>query len=193
MSAVSQIFGVLKKYPLAIVCFIILLAGSALTFVRGGQIAELAIEEEALNARDRVMKRNLRNADGLKSDLDQVQASVEAIQSRLFRREERAVNANFFYDMEAPFDVRITQINQQGEGYSLYTQGGIHELKLHSTIMYDIALVGQIENILSFLHHLKEVDPFIRVAGLRLALGNQNAGAGFLGCSLSVVVLSELE
>ena len=193
MSAVYQIFGYLKKYPLAITCLVIFAAGGALSFVRGGQIADLAVEEESLNARQRVIERNVRNASDLKDDLEQVQAAVEVMQSRLFRRDERAVNANFFYDMEDLFDVRISQIKQQAEGYPFYAQDGIHELKLHSTIVYSIGLVGQMESILSFVHQLKEVDPFIRVVNLRLVSGNQNAVAGNLECSLTLVVLSELE
>ncbi|NBB79348.1 MAG: hypothetical protein GVY36_07880 [Verrucomicrobia bacterium] len=193
MSAVSQVSSVFKKYPLAIICFIIFIACAVLTFTRGAKLAELAAQEESLNSRDRVLKRNVKNAVGLEDDLTRAQTVVDAMRGKLFRREERAANANFFYDMEAPFDVRITQINQQGGGYPLYGEGGIHELKLHSTIVFQIGLTGKIENILSFVHHLKEVDPFIRVANLRLAIGNQNEDAGFLECRLNVVVLSELE
>lgn len=193
MSVISQVSGILKKYPLAIICFVIFVTGGVLTSMRGGQLTELENEEQELNARDRVIKRNVRNAIGIKEELERVQTVVEAMQSKLFRREERAVNANFFYDMETPFDVRITQISQQGGDHRFYTQGGIHELKLHSTTVFSIGLVGQIENILSFVHQLKEVDPFVRVTNISLAMGNQNQGAGFLQCSLSLVVLSELE
>lgn len=190
MSARPDVPAILKKYPLAIACFLIFAACLVLMFLRGDRLSELTTKEASLNSRIAVIERNERNAVGLEGQLEQAEAAIAEMKSRLFKREERAVNASFFYDMEAEFGVRITSINQQPGGYGFYNKGGIHELKRNSTMVYSISLSGQLTEILSFIHQFTQVDPFVRVVSLQLERGNQAAGS--LNCNLSVVVLSEL-
>lgn len=193
MSVGLEVLGRLKKYPLAISCLVIFVAcGLALLF-RGDRITELSAEEETLNDRIRVIERNANNSAELQRQLEAVESDVAAMRSRLFNRSERAANANFFYDMEDPFDIRITEINQRAEGYPFYAKGGVYEFKLNSTMVYNISLVGEFTNILSFIREFRQVEPFMRVADLQLELGNENIGAGALRCQISVVVMSELE
>lgn len=191
MSAGSDILLVLKKYPLAIACSLVFVVGLVLIFTRGDELGKLVEQEATLDARIKVMEQNTKNAVDLEAQLEEVRSSVEEMRSRLFKSEERAVNANFFYGMEAAFGVRITSINQQPGGYEFYNKGGIHELKGNSTMVYQISLVGQLSDILSFAHQLTKVRPFMRVTNLQISRGNQVADA--LDCSLSVAVLSELE
>jgi hypothetical protein len=114
------------------------------------------------------------------------------MQARRLNRDERAANINFFYDMEAPFNVRIREISQEAEPYPLYEEGGIHEFKLNSTIVYSIAIGGEFSDILALVHHLYEVKPFVRVAELQLTTsGSRNAQGGLLECRLRLAILSE--
>lgn len=190
MSSASDVLRVLKKYPLAIVCFLISVGCGVFIFIRGDRSSELTEKEDSLTTRLRVIERNQRNAVDMENQLEQVKTAVADMQSRLFSQEERAVNANFFYGMESAFGVRITSINQQAGGYAFYNKGGIHELKRSSTMVYNLSLSGQLPGILSFVHQLTQMEPFMRVANLQLATENQAAGA--LKCDLSIIVMSEL-
>jgi len=193
MSVGLEVLDRLKKYPLAIACFVIFVAGGLALLFRGDRITELSEEEETLNDRVRVLERNANNSTELQRQLEAAENAVAAMRSRLFNRSERAANANFFYDMEDPFGVRITEINQRAGDYPFYAKGGIYEFKLNSTMVYNISLVGEFTNILLFIREFRQVEPFMRVADLRLESGNENVGAGALRCQLSVVVMSELE
>jgi sortase (surface protein transpeptidase) len=182
---------VLKKYSLAIFCFLLFVSGLVFIFVQGDRLPELTTQEETLNSRIEVIERNVRNSANLESQLEQAEAAVEAIQSRRFKREERAVNANFFYDLETDFGVRITSINQRPDDYVLYEKEGIHELKRNSSMVYNLSLAGQLTDLLLFVHQLTQAEPFMRVANLQLSVDNRAAGA--LQCELIVVVLAERE
>lgn len=193
MSAGLEVLGRLKKYPLAISCLVVFVVCGLALWFRSDRIAEFSAEEELLNSRIQVIERNANNSTELQRQLEEAQSTVATMRSRLFDRDERASNANFFYDMEEPFGIRITEINQRGEGYPFYTKGGLHEFKLNSTMVYNISLVGEFTNILSFIREFRQVEPFMRVADLQLERGNQSIGAGALQCQLTVVVMSEIE
>lgn len=191
MSAGIDLLRSLKKYPLAIACFFVFVACAGVMLLRGDRLSELTEKEASLNSRISVIERNSRNSADLESQLEQARTAVEEIRRRLFRREERAVNANFFYDMESMFGVRITSINQQAGGYFLYNKGGVHELKLNSTMVYNISMAGQLSETLSFIHQLTQVKPFMRVVELQLSTGSRAADS--LDCTMSVVVMAESE
>ena len=75
---------------------------------------------------------------------------------------------------------------------SLYAKGGARELKLHSTITYNISLNGNFEDILLFLYELQRVDPLIRVVDFQIAKDNaQEADEECLDARLRLIVLAE--
>ncbi|TVP78923.1 MAG: hypothetical protein EA353_07480, partial [Puniceicoccaceae bacterium] len=71
-----------------------------------------------------MLEQNVRNATGLEAQQEELAEAVEQMQTRLFRREERAVNINFFYEMERRFNVRVSEIRQLPDGYAFYERGG---------------------------------------------------------------------
>lgn len=141
--------------------------------------------------RIRVIEQNIKNSAGLENEVEQIKSAVAVMQARRFNRDERAANINFFYDMEAPFNVRINEISQQAGPYPFYEKGGIHEFTLNSTIVYNIALSGEFSDILALVHHLHQVKPFVRVAELQLTSGSRNALGGLLECRLRLAVMSK--
>mgnify|MGYP005869452303 CR=1 FL=1 len=191
MNAGAELFDILKKYPLAIVCFFIFLGCLAFIFVRGDQLTELTTEEASLKDRLEVIERNARYATDLEGQLEQIRSAVEEIDTRLFKVGERAVNTNFFYGMEAMFGIRLTSINQRPGSYIFYNKGEIKELKHYSTMVYNLSLTGQLTDLLSFIYQLRQVEPFMRVADLQMSTANRETGS--LECSLTVVVMSERE
>jgi hypothetical protein len=192
MNLGAQLLRIIKEYPLAAFCVVLMLVCSVLLFIRGGTADELSAVEAELNSRIRVIDQNVKNSGNLEKDVEILDELVKQLEGKLFDRNQRAVNINFFYSMEAPTGIRITNISQSSEGGAMYVKGGIRALKLLSTISYSISLNGSFENILLFLHRLDRVDPLIRVVDFELSKGNSRGGDGqTLDARLSLIVMAQ--
>ncbi len=191
MSSLSNFISILKNYPLAIICFVVVAVCGAVIFLRSGNLVELYAHEADLNSRIRTINQNIKNAKDLEQQVQEVELLVEQIEARLFDREQRAININFFYDLEDRMEVRIANISQMPSEDSTYAKGGPRELKLHSTIAYNMSLNGKFDEILRFMYELYRVEPLIRVADFQIATANLNSNEGELEARLRLVVLAE--
>lgn len=181
----------LKKYPLALGCLFLALVCGAVVFLRGDRLVQLTEQESELAGRMRVIEQNAKNSVALEEHLNELKAAVNRIESKRFKREERAVNINFFYDLEDRFDVRISEIRQSPSDYAFYERGGIHELKSNSTIVFNISLNGKFSDLIAVVQQISLEEPIMRVSNFQVAAGNRNAQAGQLESRLQVVVLAE--
>ncbi|MGZ0656035.1 hypothetical protein ACWPKS_10570 [Coraliomargarita sp. W4R72] len=191
MKSDNKLIRNLKNYPLAVLCFVVILICAIVIFVRGDAAMELNAKEADLNSRIRTIDQNVKNSKNLEQEVDEIQLLVEQIETRLFNRNQRAVNINFFYALEDRLDVRITNIGQMPAGDPIYSKGGARALKLHSTIGYNISLTGQFDEILVFMYELHRVDPLIRVADFQIADSSRQGSPGSLEARLRVIVLAE--
>jgi hypothetical protein len=191
MNPGNQLVRILKDYPLAVLSVIIILICSAVIFLRGGIGLELSAKEADLNARIRIIDQNMKNAKDLEEDVKEVQLLVDQIEARLFNRDQRAVNINFFYALEDRMNVRIANISQTPTEDPFYAKGGVRELTLHSTIGYNVLVTGTFEDIVAFLYELYRVEPMIRVADFQIAKGNTRGNDNTLDARLRLTVLAE--
>ena len=192
MNPSEKMIRTLKAYPLAVLSVLVFLICSAAILLRAGAVADLSVHEADLNLRIRTIDQNVRNANNLDKDFEEIKRLVDQIEARLFKRDQRAVNINFFYALENRLNIRILNISQMPNEDSLYAKGGARELKLHSTITYNISLNGNFENILLFLYELQRVDPLIRVVDFQIAKDNaQEADEECLDARLRLIVLAE--
>lgn len=193
MNPSEKMIRTLKAYPLAVLSVLVFLICSAAILLRAGAVADLSVHEADLNLRIRTIDQNVRNANNLDKDFEEIKRLVDQIEARLFKRDQRAVNINFFYALENRLNVRILNISQMPNEDSLYAKGGARELKLHSTITYNISLNGNFENILLFLYELQRVDPLIRVVDFQIAKDNaQEADEEYLDARLRLIVLAKM-
>ena len=192
MNPSEKMIRTLKAYPLAVFSVLVFLICSAAILLRAGAVADLSVHEADLNLRIRTINQNVRNANNLDKDFEEIKRLVDQIEARLFKRDQRAVNINFFYTLENRLNIRILNISQMQNEDSLYAKGGARELKLHSTITYNISLNGNFEDILLFLYELQRVDPLIRVVDFQIAKDNaQEADEECLDARLRLIVLAE--
>lgn len=188
----NKIIRTLKDYPIAVLCVVVIIVCSVAIFLRGGSALELSAKEADLNSRIRTIDQNVKNAKDIGQDVEEAELLVEQIEARLFNRDQRAVNINFFYGLENRLNVRIANISQMPTGDALYAKGGVKELKLHSTIGYNLSLSGTFQDILAFIYELYRVDPMIRVADFQIAKGGARGGDGeTLDARLRLIVLAE--
>lgn len=192
MNPSEKMIRTLKAYPLAVLSVLVFLICSAAILLRAGAVADLSVHEADLNLRIRTIDQNVRNANNLDKDFEEIKRLVDQIEARLFKRDQRAVNINFFYALENRLNVRILNISQMPNEDSLYAKGGARELKLHSTITYNISLNGNFEDVLLFLYELQRVDPLIRVVDFQIAKDNaQEADEECLDARLRLIVLAK--
>lgn len=189
----SVIIDKLKQYPLALACVVLLLLFAVVTFLRGGVTSELSAKEAELDARIRAIEVNVKNSKNLKQDTEKLNAMVDEIDSLLFRRDERAVNINFFYGLEDEAGVVISNISQLAQPDPIYAGGGTRGLKLHSTLVFNINLSGSYSDILRFLHEVHRADPLIRVADFQVVRGGDRKEADGVGARLRLLVLTKKE
>lgn len=189
---VNEILNRLKRYPLAVICALVLFICIILIVLRGSVVAELSMREADLNARIHTIEENAKSSTGLEADVEELDARVVAINERLFVRDERAINTNFFYSLEDEVDVVISGVSQLSAEDPGLSKGGPNELKLHSAIVYEISVKGSFRDLLKFLFHMHQVDPLIRVSEFEI---NSSRGGGTssgdLDAKLRVLVLSE--
>ena len=188
----NKLIRTLKDYPIAVLCVLIIAVCSMLIILRGGAAEELSAKEADLNSRIRMIDRNAKNAKNLDQHVETIERLVEQIEARLFDRDQRAVNINFFYALEDRLNVRISDISQMPAEDPLYAAGGARELKLHSTIGYNISLSGSFQDMLRFLYELRRVDPMIRLADFQIEKGNgRDRNGDSLDARLRLLVLAE--
>jgi len=190
---ISKITDLLKQYPLAVVCAVLLTVCGVVIFLRGGVNAELSIKESDLTSRIRTIDQNMENSKNLEQDVEDLSVLVERMNSLLFDRYERAINISFFYEFEDKADVVISNISQLPQPAPIYAEGGPRELKLHSTLVFNITLSGTFTNVLKLLYELHRADPIIRVVDFQIARSGNDLGGESVDARLRVLVMAEKE
>lgn len=187
----SSIVDKLKQYPVAVLCFLVLLICAGGAFLRAGLIDELSTKETELIARLRTINENIKNSKNLDKDLEALEANVALIDERLFSRDERSVNTNFFYSFEDDFDISISDVNQLSVEDPAFIKGGPNELKIYSGISYGITVTGTFEQILRFAYEIHNAEALMRLADYEVSVASRKTdGAGILSARLRVVVLA---
>lgn len=187
----DTIIGIIKGYPLALTCIVLTLGSLAALFLRGGIVDELIIAEGDHNSRLRIIQKNLQNSQNLSEDLQSLESVLSGVSERLFDREERAVNINFFYAFEDEVDVVLTSISQRNGGDPLYDKKGSRALKKYSTLVYDIDVAGSFSSVVEFIEKLSLVDPLIRVADYNVSTSGKGATRNSVNADLRVIVLAK--
>jgi len=181
----------LKQYPVAFLCGALLIIFAALLLLRGGVSLELEARETELNTRIRTIEQNIKNSVNIEKDRELLSAKVERMKASLFKESETAKNINFFYGLEREAGIVISGVNQMPMPDPIYAEKGPRELKLHSTLVYDISFTGAFSDIMRFFYILDRVDPFMRVADFQVSKDKKAASSSALSARIKLLVLSE--
>ncbi len=180
----------LKTYSLAIVCFTIGLVCVVVLYLRSGTVDELSVRETSLRSELRAIKENVKNSRNLEEHLSEMEVLAEEIDSRLFREEERAVNLNFFYELEADQGVSYGSLDQQAGGSPIYRKGGARQLKRFSTMAFSISLQEPFEKVLRFMHALETSRPLIRVGSFNIGDADGQSNPDQTNATLRISILA---
>ena len=177
----SIIIDKIKQYPVAVVSAVLIIVLAVVIFLRGDIATDLAVKESDLNSRIRTIEQNVKNANNIGQDTEDLAVIVEKIKSLLFDRYERAINISFFYEFEDKADVVISNISQLPQPDPIYAEGGTRKLS------------GTFKNVLKFLYELNRADPLIRVADFQVSREGDGMGGKNVNARLRVLVLAKKE
>jgi hypothetical protein len=188
----NLIIDKLKEYPVAVISALVFIGCAVVVFMRGDLVAELSLRETELIAQIRTVNDNVIDSRNLEQDVESLQGYVAAIDERLFNRNERSININFFYSFEDKLDIIIADVSQLTIEEPALIKGGPNELSLYSGIVYEIRVGGTFQEILSFMYEIQQVDALMRIANFEVqAATAQRAAPEALLAKLHVVVLAE--
>ena len=190
----NQILDKLKQYPVAVLGVLAILLCVGAIVLRGGAVDELTVKEEEVSSRLRIINGNIKNSKNLEEDVAALDVYVAAINGRVFHREQRSMNTDFFYSFEDELDILISDVSQMAAVDVALDKGGPNELKLYSAISYDVKVEGSFKEILEFLHEIHSVDALLRVAEFEVkAVDGQGATPGKLAAKLRIVAFASKE
>lgn len=188
----NLIIDKLKEYPVAVISALVFIGCAVVVFMRGDLVAELSLRETELIAQIRTVNDNVIDSRNLEQDVESLQGYVVAIDERLFNRNERSINTNFFYSFEDKLDIIIADVSQLTIEEPALIKGGPNELSLYSGIVYEIRVGGTFQEILGFMYEIQQVDALMRIANFEVqAATAQRAAPEALLAKLHVVVLAE--
>lgn len=190
----NQILDKLKQYPVAVLAVLSILVCVGAIVTRGSAVDELTTQEDELSSRLRTISANAKNSKDLEADVVALDAYVGAINERLFDRDERSINTDFFYSFEDDLEILISDVKQIDGVDAALSKGGPHELKMYSAISYDVKVVGSFREILAFLHEVHSVDALLRVGAFEVSSADGTEGtARKLAAKLNIVALAAKE
>ena len=182
-----------KEYPAAVISALVFIGCVAVVFMRGDLVPELSVQETELIARIQTIKDNVIDSRNLEQDVESLHGYVAVIDERLFDRNERSINTNFFYSFENKIDIIIADVSQLTVEDPALIKDGPNELSLYSGIVYEIRARGTFQEILGFMDKIQKMDSLMRIANFELyaATTTQEAAPDTLMAKLQVVVLAE--
>ncbi len=188
-AAISTVLEKLKGRIPAVVCAILAVVAFVYTYARGAMEATLVESETALTSEINQIDANTRAAAELANQLETLNQSVESIEARLFQASARAINTNFFYQMEELADIRVAQVRQ---GSVIAPEGN----REYAAIEYTLVAEGTFTDLVQFLYNLRTVNAFIeiRTFDIRGASGGgatRDAANLTLSCTIRVLAQKE--
>lgn len=189
--SLSLISKNLRKYPVLVVCGIIVPLSLVLLMMRAPKIADyegqlMELEKEWSN-----IQTNVERSNGLQEDMDNLNAGLARIRERLMQVDEVASNYEFFYGLEHQAGVSVDRfsIGLPSDGSNLPL--GRKNLRHFSVIPCDVAMKGTIQEVLRFLDLLDRQEFIVRMDLLDVSrLQAQGADPDQLNARLRCYVLA---
>lgn len=181
-----------KQNPLLAAGLAVILFCVGFIWLRANQMNRLTVREDELINQLETIRENIKHSKNIEQDIQDLEAQVAAIKERLFVKEERAINVNFFYKFEEKLNILISEVEQLDEENLRFVKNGPDELKLYSAIPYSITLDGTFQEILKFLYEIYQLEAIMRVTDFQVdAISKGDGLSRNLVATLRVAVLAE--
>jgi hypothetical protein len=160
----EQVVAFLKKNPFGVVCGVLSLLLAAGIYFRSDELPAQHGVLEKKTAEGELYAVNLRYADQLKKQLEDVQAADKAIEARLVRAAQLATNTQYFYRLEADTGVKLNNLTQiTTTGQTQLPKTGKAPASDFVPIAFAVTAQGSYAQLVDLLHRLENGAHYCRV------------------------------
>ena len=177
------ILAKIKQYPFAVGGAVVSIILIILIWQRGGISEILEAERDEVDKEWTIIEENDRRAVQLKEHVAQLKANAAELGERLMSAEQRALNYQYIFELEAEAGIRIQSLNQAE--LSKTRKKGAPKLTLFQPITYTLSARGTYTQILDFLNKLHRGKYFVRVDDFNSSSASQ-VEPGLVSISLSM-------
>jgi hypothetical protein len=191
MPTLRLILKFLKRHAFAAICCTMALVLAVAYFVRMDLLVNARTEIDARRTEAENMKRNLRNATGLKEHLADLNVLLSVVDARLVRPEDLASNLQYFYRLETETGAKILLLRQlSGAG----TEAALAAASKgpYRPVPYSVIVEGSFPQVMAFLTRLERGAHFNRIKTFTAQRGATESGAGIRSGTVVVNLSIEL-
>lgn len=189
MPTLRLLLKFLKRHAFAAVCCALAIAMAVTYFIRVDLLEQARAETELLQKEAENMKRNLRNATGLKEHLADLNVLLSVVDARLVRPEDLASNLQYFYRLESETGAKILLLRQlTGTG----AEAAATTKVLYRPIPYSLIVEGSFPQVMAFLTRLERGAHFNRTRVFTAQRGAVDSGQGIRSGTVVVNLNIEL-
>ena len=127
-------------------------------YLRGGRIPELKAERDILDRKWAAFEKNDIRSTDLQEHVNKFKHITEQIEGRLMNKEEKAVNYQYFYQLEQSSGISLSALNQ-----SPGPSSSSLKLSLYEPLEYTVGVMGKYQDVLNFLYELEHGKFFPRI------------------------------
>ncbi len=153
----------LRKYPVLVVCGLMVPLSLVLLSMRAPKIQFYEDEQARLEKRWNDMQTNSERSNTLSQDIEDLNSGLSIIQSRLMDVEKVASNYEFFYGLERQSGIKVARFTLglpfDGSGLPI----GKANLSHFLVVPCELSMTGSIQEILNFLDMLDRQDFIIKM------------------------------
>jgi len=188
MPTLRLILKFLKRHAFAAVCCTLAVATAIAYVVRMDLLNQARTETELFQKEAENMKRNLRNATGLREHLADLNVLLAIVDARLVRAEDLASNLQYFYRLESETGAKILLLRQLTSG----TTDAAASKELYRPISYSLIVEGSFPQAMAFLTRLERGAHFNRTRTFTAQRGATDSGGGIRSGTVVVNLNIEL-
>jgi hypothetical protein len=180
----AELMAFVKKNPISVGCGLLAVALGVVIYFRAGAIPEAEGELAQKSADAERHSANVRNAEQLKEQLDEVMAAGKEIDSRMIRASQLGPNQQYFYLLVRETEVKLIEFRPGG-----LTANAKGPKTTFSPIQFTVSVNGTLSQVMDFLLRLESGAHYCRVNSAQLFSTPQNRAAMTLQLSLELLGL----
>ncbi len=180
----DELKALVKKNPISVGCGVLSLLLAVGLYFRSDAIPEAEAELATRSAEAERLALNVKNAERLKEQFEQLSAYNKAIEARMVRVSQFGNNSQFFYKLFA--DTGVKQVDFRQSTTAANMAKGAKSAYL--PVAFSLSVQGSIPQILDFLRQLEGGAHYSRVLTASLA-GGAATRSGPLTLSLNLELL----
>ena len=189
MPALRQLLRFLKRHAFAAVCCVLTIGTVAAYFARMDLLDQARTEAGQLQKEAENMKRNLRNASGLKEQLADLQVLLSIVDARLVRPDDLASNLQYFYRLESETGAKILQLRQMTGSAPA---GAKSSKTAYRPVPYSVIIEGSFPQVMLFLTRLERGPHFNHTQVFTAQRGSTDSPEGIRSGTVVVNLTIEL-